>query len=288
MLPNFLGVGAPKAGTTTLFVLLKDHPDVFIPEEKEADFFSRDRRFAKGLSWYEKKYFSGWKGERAVGEISPVYMDVEAVPERIYRSLGPQVKLLFMLRNPVDRAYSHYWKSVRGLCETESFERALELEEERVKKLGFYGFRNFGYVRRGFYDIYIKRYLKFFKMENMHIMLLEDFIRDPEKFLEELYGFLGVDTSFRPSNLNVRANYSTMPRVWFIRKIMMHKKLRKVIFPIKSLRRWVKKKESEWNSRKFTPPPMSPETRKKLVEIFRPHIRELESIIGRDLSHWLS
>lgn len=106
MLPNFLIVGAARAGTTSLYYYLKQHPDVFMSPKKEIDFFDVDKNFEKGLDWYER-YFEGYTGQKAIGEASPLYMYLEKVPKRIAKVI-PDVKLIFILRNPVDRAYSHY------------------------------------------------------------------------------------------------------------------------------------------------------------------------------------
>ncbi len=287
MLPNFLGVGAQKSGTTTLFHLLVAHPDIYMPRRKEARFFCNTRKFKKGISWYEKTYFSGWRGEKAVGEISPSYMVFERVPERIYSTLGPHIKLIFILRNPIDRAYSHYLRSVKNCREHESFERAIELEKERLEKLGDYALKHFSYVTRGFYDVQIKRFLKYFPKENMFIALFDDLVMDPESLIKRLYSFLGVDPDFKHPYPRIIANKDALPRVWFIRRIMTNKKLRKILFPFKGLRAWAKRKERKWNLKPVELPPMDERVRRKLAGIFRPHIVELEGLIERDLSHWL-
>ncbi len=287
MLPNFLGVGAQKSGTTTLFHLLVAHPDIYMPRRKEARFFCNTKKFKKGISWYEKTYFSGWKGERAVGEISPSYMVFEEVPERIYRTLGPRIKLLFILRNPIERAYSHYWRSVRNCREQESFERAIEFEKERLESLGDYALKHFSYVTRDFYDVQIKRFLKYFPMKSMFIALFDDLVNDPEVLIRDIYRFLGVDPSFEHPHPKIIMNRDSVPRVWFLRRIMTNKKLRRFLFPFKGLRAWAKRVERKWNLRPIELPPVDGPVKERLLEIFRPHIEELERLIGRDLSHWM-
>jgi len=182
-LPNFLCVGAQKAGTTTLHDILIQHPEIYLPEIKETKFFQDNSKYRKGLDYYEKEFFGKWNGERAVGEIDSVYMYFEYVPERIYKHLGKDIKLIFMLRNPVDRAYSHYWMSYRRGYETETFERAIELEQKRIKIDEFHKI-HFSYIDRGFYAKQIKRYLKLFPKENMlFIIFEEDFLKNRKKQL---------------------------------------------------------------------------------------------------------
>ena len=110
--PNFFIGGAQKSGTTTLHWRLKEHPQVFIPDfPQEIHFFDDAKNFERGLRWYEG-LFAGWKGQRAVGQTSPLYLYAPEVPERIHAVL-PDARFVFILRDPVDRAYAHYWHSVK-------------------------------------------------------------------------------------------------------------------------------------------------------------------------------
>jgi len=126
MLPNLICPGAAKSGTTTLYDLLRQHPDVLMSSKKEANFFVQN--YQKGKEWYEKLYFSGWKDEKIIGDITPSYMSFKYVAKRIHDMLGNGIKFIFLLRNPVTRAYSHYWMTRRNGLENKSFEEALSLE----------------------------------------------------------------------------------------------------------------------------------------------------------------
>jgi len=123
MLPNFLIVGAQKAGTSSMVIYLSEHPDVSVPLN-EIHFFDIDERYKKGLKWYEK-HFKKWNGQKAIGEKTPIYMYLEKVPARIAKDL-PNIKLIFMLRNPTDRAWSNYWMRVRKGREFLSFREVLD------------------------------------------------------------------------------------------------------------------------------------------------------------------
>ena len=123
-LPDFLCVGAQKSGTSLLYRLLNQHPEIYLAKGKEIHFFNRDENYNKGIEWYSE-HFAGSEDYKRVGEVTPDYNYVPTVPGRIYKTLGKDIKLIFMLRNPVDRAYSNYWMSFRRGHERFSFEKAI-------------------------------------------------------------------------------------------------------------------------------------------------------------------
>src|SRR5438874_9396950 len=135
-LPDFIIGGAPRSGTTWLYHLLDRHPDVYMaaPVTPEPKFFLVDRLYEKGLAYYASQWFAGAGNSRLAGEKSTDYLESGAAAKRIARDL-PRVKLVFILREPVDRAYSNYlWTRMNGL-ETEDFQTALRLESERERTL---------------------------------------------------------------------------------------------------------------------------------------------------------
>jgi predicted acyl esterase len=117
MLPNFLCIGAQKAGTTTLWLLLNQHPDVFLATPRETCFFYDDVLYGGGITSYERNFFREWNGQKAVGEKAPA---------RIKDSLGDKVKLIVTLRSPAKRAHSHFRHNYQQLWEEFSFEDALQ------------------------------------------------------------------------------------------------------------------------------------------------------------------
>src|SRR5205085_5168685 len=130
----FLCVGTQKGGTTTLYEILKQHPDIFLPQKiKETKFFVYEEKYAKGVQWYEKEFFNEWKNQQAVGEVDPAMMFEEKSAQRIFDTLGKEVKLVFIFRNPAARAYSHYLMSQRKGFEELSFDEALNAESDRLK-----------------------------------------------------------------------------------------------------------------------------------------------------------
>jgi len=216
LLPNFLCVGAQKVGTTTLHEILVQHPDIYFPEIKETHFFDIEERYKKGVEWWIKEYFYEYKGEKIVREVTPMYMYHEKAPKRIFRTLGKNVKLVFILRNPVDRAYSHYLMSYGRGYETESFEKAIKLEGERLKIDEFHR-SHFSYIDRGYYAKQIKRYLNFFPRKNMFFIVFEtDFKKNRERTIKSLLEFLEIDTEVT-LNFNIKANSSSIYRLKIIR-----------------------------------------------------------------------
>jgi hypothetical protein len=191
-LPNFLCVGAEKAGTTPLCRIICRHPQIFLPKQKELHYFSRSCAW-ESLTRYEGYGFKSYRGQRAVGEATPEYMRIPEVPERIFRALGPDVRLIFCLREPVRRAFSQYLLRCRLLEESESFETAIGLEARRIAESPYLGWRR-AYVGGSRYAEQIERFLRYFPRENMFFMVLEtDFLQHRADAIGRLLQFLGVD-----------------------------------------------------------------------------------------------
>ncbi len=182
ILPNFLCIGTQKGGTSFLFNLLNQHPQIFIPNIKEIHFFDVDDNYKKGPDWYQY-FFRQAKGYKAIGSITPSYMFFEYVPKRIKHTLGSNINFLVILRNPVDRAYSHYWMSFKRGYERLPFEQAILMEHKRIK-MGYFEKNNFSYVTRGFYYEQLIRYFDIFPKENFLILIFDDFIKNPLYYLK--------------------------------------------------------------------------------------------------------
>lgn len=289
MLPNFICPGAQKSATTTLYNLLRQHPDVYLSDVKELHFFDNEQKYLKGISWYEKEFFSEVKGKKVIGDITPIYMYLDNIPQRIYNSLGKNIKFIFMLRNPIDRAYSHYWMSYRRGYEKESFEKAIELEKDRIR-IGNFGKINFSYVERGFYSNQIKRYIKYFPKKNMKFIIFEDFIKKIPKIMKEIFSFLEVDSNIS-INYNIRGNPAKMPKSIKLRDFIQKpptlvKKTAKLLIQNKKLRQKAIQAIENINYRKFKKLDLKLETRYKLLKIYEEDIKKLENVINKDLNLW--
>lgn len=290
-LPNFLCVGAQKAGTTTLYEVLKQHPDIFLPDVKEPHFF--DEHYTRGVSWYEKTFFSKVQNQTAIGEVTPAYLYMEDVPQRILETLGPNVKLLFVFRNPADRAYSHYLMSKFNGFETASFEEVMAenaaFDKETTAKK-----RRFSYKARGNYGAQIKKYLQLFPKESMHFVLFEELVSDQKK---EVYAsileFLQVED--HELDFNIKSNVAKTVRNPLLQNIMNRSPwlsaIAKKLLPDASTRRNLRKKLKNVNQKSNTSASnkLSPELRTQLIHnYYLEDIKLLESLIDKELSHWYS
>lgn len=292
-LPNFLCVGAQKAGTTTLYEVLKQHPDIFLPSIKEPHFF--DEHFQKGLDWYEKTYFDAVKNEKAVGEITPAYLYIDSVPQRIFESLGPDVKLIFIFRNPAERAYSHYLMSKFNGYEKATFEEVMgENKTGNPASNATTTNKRFSYKERGYYGQQLKAYLDLFSKENMLFILFEDLVsHDKKATYERVLNFLEVDKY--DLNFNIKSNTAKKVRNPILQKILMSSPwlsaIGKKLFPNAQTRRFVRKKIKKTNQRSYRNQSnkLSSELRKLLIEeYYKEDVKLLENLIDKDLRHWYS
>jgi len=289
MLPNFLCVGAQKAGTTTLYEILKEHPDIFLPEKiKETKFFVYEEKFQRGKAWYEKEFFSEWKNETAVGEIDPAMMFEEKSAQRIFDTLGKNVKLIFIFRNPVARAYSHYLMSQRKGFEELSFDEAIAKEEERLKSSPEKKF-NFSYFSRGFYSLQVERFTKLFPKENFLFLVFEDdFIKNRKTTFDHIQDFLGVKRV--ELDLDIRSNEAAAPKSKALHDLTRKKNpVRSTLGKLlpKSARRGIQKFLSGKNREAVENPKLDKKKEQELIQkYFINDIHQLEKIIQRDLSSW--
>ncbi len=207
-LPDFLIIGAQKAGTTSLYDYLVQHPSLQGGFAKEVHYFDGGvvpgvDNFSKGEKWYKAHFPLTHQGgfDSYTFEATPQYLYHPLAPARIY-DLLPGARLLLLLRNPVERAISHYAHSVRHQHETESITDALRLEEQRLSsvledadyKAG--PFRYFSYKSRGLYAEQIVRYQKYFRSEQMLVLSSEEFFLNPSATLKQIFTFLGIDSDF--------------------------------------------------------------------------------------------
>ena len=193
MLPNFLVVGAQKAGTTTVARTLASHPDVFVSDPRETFFFASDLEYPRGAAFYERRYFTEWNGEHAVGEKTPEYLLLDHVPDRILDTLGPRTRIVISLRDPGARAHSQWRHNLQGLREHLPFEEAIEAEPSRARDA--YERMTYGYVARGRYAAQVERYLD--RFDDVLVLVAEGDLGE-NTLADTLFGFLGVDPTHRP------------------------------------------------------------------------------------------
>ena len=199
-LPDFLILGAQKAGTTALYAYLRRHPAITGPRWKEVSYF--DRHYRRGRAWYRGNFPVRWSSRGLVGEASPSYLFHPLAPERA-AALVPDAKLIAILRNPVERAYSHYQHEVSFGREPLSFEQALEREEERMAgelermradaAYFSHAWWNYTYLARGHYAEQLERWHAAFPPEQLLVLSNEELSAQPAASYARVLGFLGAE-----------------------------------------------------------------------------------------------
>jgi hypothetical protein len=280
--PNFLIIGAGRAGTTSLYEYLRQHPDVFMSPVKEPNFFAfADGSLPErgpGAAWLRRTsvttlrdyeaLFADAGAAAATGEASPRYLRTPAAPA-LMRELVPGARLVAILRNPVERAYAHYLGLRRdGLEPAASFEEALRDEERRLRE----NWPQAGMVEAGFYNRHLSRYHELFPREQVRVYLHEDLAADPSGLLRDLFSFLGVDPGFSPDTSGVHGRTGVVRNPVLRAAWERSARLRESLGVALPERAGV---------------PLAPDTRARLLEVYRSDILALEQLIERDLSAWL-
>ena len=298
-MPSFLIVGAAKSGTSALYQYLRQHPEVFMSPVKSTNFFALQGttpRFVgpEGVPAPVNAYsvtdlqayralFTGAGAARAVGEASPIYLYSEQAPANIERHL-PNVRLVAVLRNPVERAFSSYLHLIRDGREPLSFEEGLKQEAARIRD-------NYGplyrYTDMGYYSTQVERYLDRFGRDRVRIYLYDDLRREPRGILQDLFGFIGVNPAF-PVDVSTEYNASGAPRNQTLNQLLNQdnpiKRLLKPLLPPRFRSRW----RAKLNRRNLGRPVLAPETRDQLRMLFHDDVVRLGRLLERDLSHWLA
>lgn len=262
-LPNFICIGAQRAGTTWLYQCLKEHPQVFVPQKKELRFFNYN--YNDGLEAY-KLNFKDVSDEIAVGELTPDYYRQEDALLRIKENL-PDVKLIFILRNPIHRAFSQY----QLYCGTEYNEMTFEETYLKHPEL----------IEWGKYGNHLEFIYNHFNKDNVLIIDYDLLKGLPAEFLRQIFDFLGVDSTFIPSNFKKTYNKVIYPGT---QKVMNSLGLQWLIELIKRtpvgdfIRNRQKKKSAQISKFEFD----------YLVNNFEDDVKKIEMILNGDFSHWLS
>lgn len=280
-------VGVEKAGTTSLLRYLSEHSQVSSHEVMEMPFFVDNEIYQKGWDWAYKEYFPFEVNTRVLLAKSVGCMYWEHVPERLYAH-NPDMKLIAMLRSPVDRAYSAYWYAVQmGREDKRTFEEAIAAEKERLKTGEDFHFRYHAYLRRGFYSKQLERLFRVFHPDQVKIVILEDFKRNPQKTVNELFEFLTLDSV--SVNVGQRHNETTGGRNPILFLLGMQGGLfRKVLSRClpRSLKEKTKSLVVSLGNKKKKILPINEETKSRLLRFYEADVALLERIIGKDLTIW--
>lgn len=280
-LPDFLIIGAAKCATTTLHRYLQRHSKLYMSDPKEPEFFSDDKVFSKGEAWY-RSLFSQARDDQLCGEASTAYTRWPYSADSAARiaKMLPNVKLIYIMRNPVERAYSHYAHDMRKRIKM-TFEEALDYNDY--------------YVVNSRYLFQIKRYLEYYQRNSFLFLLFEDFKNNPAAILQKIQAFLGIPEENLCSEGLVYENITGVEyhiRIWttnWLRELPILRQIRRMLSTETKLRFFEFIKSSFLGramQRNYQLQPMLPETKEKLIELFRLENEALGEFLGRDLSHW--
>lgn len=255
MLPNFIIIGGRRCGTRSLYCYLKDHPNIASPLKKEVHFF--DTKFDKGANWYKahfpsiiyKNYFEKTNTKKLLTfEATPYFLSHPLSPKRIAK-LIPKVKLIVLLRNPIDRAFSD-WKHLG--TETFSFNDAIQKENERLEGEEEKLISNPNYISiphwrmafkyQGLYNKFLKNWFKHFSQEQFLIIKSEDFFQNPESIMKQIYEFLELE----PHKLQKYEQYNATDEAQKMDPII-RKKLEKFFEPHNKILYEMLSTNFEWN-----------------------------------------
>jgi hypothetical protein len=283
---DFFCVGAAKAGTTWLAACLDEHPQVCIPKSKDLAYFSAKQvrpnvpvNRGKGERWLRAQYSHCTPGQIR-GDMSVGYL-VDPLSPIFIKEHSPNAKIVISYRNPVEGLYSYYYQIAKEFTVPDTFEDFLEEQ-------GYF-------IPMGFYYTHTMRYLQCFPPEKMHFILYEDICEDPSNVLADLFSFLSVDASVVPGSLERKVNVRKVPRSVLLRDSISNARdwlnssprrlrVKRVLSSLgfERMANWL----YAVNLGISITPPMTKDTRARLLSIYAEENTLLGELLGRDLSHW--
>ncbi|PWW81195.1 hypothetical protein CR164_11690 [Prosthecochloris marina] len=284
-IPNFIVVGAAKSGTTSLYQYLKQHNDIYMSFRKEIMFF--DLNYYKGLEYYAK-YFKGYNGEKAIGDISPSYMCDSNVPRRIAKIL-PKTKIIFLLRNPIDRIYSHYWDLVCWKIIKSDFRDAIHQSAIWKKS---YGYLEYDILEMGLYYKYINKYREYYSDDDIGVFLYDDMCEDVYAFMDKIFDFLNISKRVE-IDLSDKVNQKRQHKNQILSKILVSERLREYVVSnmnektIKKLRK-IYDNILSINTEKIKVEEIDDADKSFLLNFYKSDIEKLSCYLNRDLTQWLN
>ncbi|HCP47206.1 MAG TPA: hypothetical protein DIU15_14280 [Deltaproteobacteria bacterium] len=289
---DFLIIGAQKAGTTSLFDVLAQHQDIFVPDVKEVLYFTHDEFHRQGPG-YLAPYYRKHNGQALLGGAHVHIMYFPHAAERVLEH-NPAMKVIALLRNPIDRAYSAYWFARRtGWESLETFEEALDLEPSRSN--GSLRERaELSYLAHGHYCEQIQRFVDTLGRAQVRVLLTEEFREDPRSTISDTCAWLGVSNDTHSLSLEQDLNVSGLPRSATLQRLLraddswLKRSLRRLT-PAPARHAFgthVRRPLLQANIRPFRYPPMAEATRDRLRDYYAPHNAGLAQLLGRNLDHW--
>ena len=287
---DFIGIGAEKSGSTWIGQCIAEHPEVYFPKNREIFFFNDidghylkypNTRYSRGIDWYKRLYKHSPKGKKK-GDWSIAYISSEETARRIHSFL-PEVKLIAILRNPVDRIISQYVHEIRlGLIDKSvSIDEILKVRPD--------------YIEKGYYAKQLKWYLKYFKKKQVLVLIYEEVKKNPDKYIRQIFKYLGLkNVDFKPRSLTRKINGARSPAFpklnswmikteYFLRKYGMDPILS--FFEASGIRQaalWLR----DLSGLNFRYPKVNDSTRRYLRSIFAKDVSRLEKLLNTSFSIW--
>lgn len=267
-LPDFLVVGAMRAGTTSLYRYLDAHPEISMAP-KELQYFTEHRH--RGLDWYRAQ-FAALTPARVLGEATADYLARESAMRHIAQAL-PAARLVASLRHPVSRTWSHFGLLSERGRDDRTFDEALDHEMEAIRRHG-HGADGVIYLSHSHYDVHLERAFRLFGRDQVHVSIFERMKAEPRSTYRDLCDFVGVDPTFVPRDLGRQVNPYVMFRSLRVRRLAQR------------LPGGVGKVVARLNTRTVPPPAMPSTTRERLEAYFAPVISEVERLLGTAIVEW--
>ena len=268
---DFIIIGAPKCGTTGLYYQLNRSEQVFMPPNKEMHFFENDDKYKKGFDWYNS-FFEDGQNHDIIGEATPAYLRSEEAANRI-KEYNPNIKLIAILRDPIDRLNSNYWFDHNKGRVNKPIKETVDNDPS--------------YIEKGFYGKQLEQYLELFPKENILVLLYEDLINQPEQLYSRIFSFLKID----PYKLDVKTNVNKSRNVKsgfmkkFIKRGGFFKGIVKKLIP-KKLHWYVWAKFLDLVAGKKPYDELPKKMKEELLQIYMDDINKLELLFDLDLKNW--
>ena len=282
-LPNLIVIGTMKCGTTSLHAYLDKHPDIFMSEIKEIDFFVAPKNYNKGLDWYKEQFrtdkpIRGESSQNYSKCHTPLY---KGVAKRIHKAI-PQVKLIYIVRDPIKRIQSHYVQNIAH-------------DNEKLEFYDFIGYPdnmpNNTFVLTGNYYIQLKEYLKYFPMSSIHVTCLEELNKDTLVTLNKIFDFLGVERIHNKETFNFIENKGVDKTVQnrfgaYLQNSSMVKVIKTSAVAASARKIYASGLFHQLTRKKPTRPAFDDNAENALREILKRDMDKFRALTGKSFDHW--
>ena len=289
---NLFCIGSPKSGTTTLFKILCQHSQIHTPKFKEPFFFNNSN-YQNSIDWYAKTYYDDIKNEKWVLDFTPSYLYSDEALFRINEySKGKDLKFIVMLRNPVERAYSHYLHTLRDGLEDLDFNDAIQAESERLLNYenNLLSQLKYSYIYQSLYHKHLSKYFESFGRNNFFVINYDSQLLDKSEFklmISDLQNFLEI--KIENLNIEIKENFASESRSKILQTLVnsngLHKRLARLLFRSKLNRQILVNKLRKLNEKKMVKKDLEAEFKKNLYDkYFHTDVLKLESLLEKKLN----